>query len=451
MSACFACVALDNSKLIAALPSLARVSHSSPLLQRTIVEASLVVYASLLLLGGSLSDRFGARRVLLLGLCAFAAASVLGAAVGWGPWLIVARACSGAATACVTPATLATLKHAFAERERPMAIAVWTASFSVGAALGPLLAGLLVPLGGLGLVLLANVPPLALCAWGSLRLVPRDLPRRDQPLDVRGACLCLAAAVASLLAILSGPSQGWLSLWVFCNAGFAGLCLLWARSWLRRAQHPLVDLSLFTEVRFARALLLIFLGYFAYSGVSFVLAQYLQLGREKGPFYSGLMSLPLSGSMLLGTLLAPRLVLRLGAARALGLSLGAGLSGALLLVCASYTQSDLLLCVALSPFGAGCGSAFANATDLILGSIDPERAATAAALSESAFEFGGVLGIAALSTLLGGTTISNQRLAELAPRSLGAAALAMFLAWSMARQLSRSVAQRATPSACSDP
>src|SRR4051794_10947166 len=157
MSACFACVALDNSKLVAALPVLARESGAGPVLQRWAVEASLLVYASLLLLGGSLSERFGARRMLLLGLCGFACASVAGAVAGFGNWLIAARACSGAATACVTPATLATLKHSFDERERPTAIAVWTASFSVGAALGPVLAGLLVTRGGLMPVLLSNL------------------------------------------------------------------------------------------------------------------------------------------------------------------------------------------------------------------------------------------------------------------------------------------------------
>lgn len=90
MSACFACVALDNSKLVAALPALSRTSLVAPALQRWTVEAGLLVYASLLLLGGALSERFGPRRVLLLGLCGFAAASVLGASSGWGYGLIAA-------------------------------------------------------------------------------------------------------------------------------------------------------------------------------------------------------------------------------------------------------------------------------------------------------------------------------------------------------------------------
>lgn len=451
MSACFACVALDNTKLVAALPTLARVSGAGPLLQRWTVEASLLVYGSLLLLGGSLSERFGPRQMLLFGLCGFGAASLAGAFAGWGYPLIASRACSGAATACMTPATLATLKHSFDERERPTAIAIWTASFGVGAALGPVLAGLLVARGGLSAVLLANLPPIAFCAWGSLRLVPADLPRHDRPLDFRGAGLCLTAAACCLFAVLSGPSQGWLAREVISSAlGGAGALLL-ALNCLRRARHPLFDLSLFAETRVAKALLVIFLGYFAFSGVSFVLAQYLQLARAKGALLAGILTLPLTSSLLVGTLLAPWLMLRWRPERALWFSLCAALCGALLLAYASYGQSDPLLCAALVPFGAGCGSAFANATELILGAVTRERAATAAALSESAFEFGGVVGIAVLSTLLGNSSLTQTTVADLAPGALWAAALAVLLALLVAIRLSRE-AERAlvTPSVCSD-
>ncbi|HEY0466484.1 MAG TPA: MFS transporter, partial [Polyangiaceae bacterium] len=411
-----------------------------------------LVYASLLLLGGSLSERFGARRVLLLGLCGFGGASLVGGFAGWGYPLLAARACSGAATACMTPATLATLKRSFDDRERPAAIAIWTASFSVGAAAGPVLTGLLIARGaGLGALLLANIPPIALCAWGSLRLVPIDLPRPERRLDFRGAALCLSAAACALFAILAGPSHGWLSPGVVSSAALAAGSLLWARHWLRRARQPLIDLSLFSQPRFSKALLVIFLGYFAFSGVSFVVAQYLQLARAKTAFDSGLLTLPLAGSMLAGTLFAPRLMLRLRPERALAFSLCAALFGALLLARASDAQSDLLLCCALFPFGAGCGSAFANATELTLGFVSQERAATAAALSESAFEFGGVLGIAVLSSLLGNASLVRATVSERAPRALWLAALALLCALFVALRLSRSASARATPSVCSDP
>jgi len=451
MSASFACVALDNSKLVAALPALARERGTSPVFQHWTVEANLLVYASLLLLGGSLSERFGARRMLLLGLCGFAGTSLLAAFSGWGYGLLAARACTGIATACVTPATLATLKHAFDDRERPTAIAIWTATFGAGAALGPVLAGLLVHHGGLRAVLLANVPPIALCAWGSLRLVPEGLPRHELPLDFRGALLCLGAAASGLFTILSGPSHGWLSPTVGASAMLSLACLLLARRWLSRAPHPLIDLSLFTEARFVTALLVIFLAYSAFSGDAFVLAQYLQLARAKTALHSGLMTLPLTGSLLLGTLLAPRSMLRVGPERALKFSLGAAFMGASLLAGAGYVQNDLLLCIALVPFGLGCGSAFANATDLILGSVSQARAATAAATSESAFEFGGVLGIAVLSTLLASVPSAEADLAGQAPRALAIGALAVLSAWFVSYRASRIAADGATRNECSSP
>jgi DHA2 family multidrug resistance protein-like MFS transporter len=451
LSASFSCIALDNSKLVAALPALARVGDVTPSLQHWTVEVGLLVYASLLLLGGSLSERFGPRRMLLLGLCGFGCASLAGALAGSGYPLLAARACSGAATACITPATLAALKHAFTDRERPTAIAVWTASFGVGMAIGPLLAGLLVTHGGLRLVLLANLPPLALCTWGSLVLVPADLPRRDLPLDFRGASLCLVAAACCLFAILNGPSHTWHSLEVLGSAVVGAGSLALARCWLRRARHPLFELSLFAEAGFSSALLVIFLGYFAFSGGSFVVAQYLQLARAKAAFQAGLMSLPLAGSLLLGTLVAPRLQLRCGAQRSLLFSLCTACSGLSLLAYASGGRSDLLLCVALLPFGAGSGSTFATATELSLGAVTPERAAIAAALSESAFEFGGVLGIAVLSTLLGSASFTQISVSALAPRALWSAASSLLLALLVAIRWCRPAAARTTPSVCSDP
>ena len=436
MSACFACIALDNSKLVAALPTLARVSQASPELQRWLVEASLLVYASLLLIGGSLSERFGPRRMLLTGLLGFLLASLAGALSPSFHWLIAARAASGASTACVTPAALATIKHSFDEGERPRALAIWTASFGIGAALGPVCAGLLVLHGGLALVLLANLPPLALCIWGSSRLVAKDLPRRAVPLDWLGAALCLATAGSFLFALLSGPTHGWFAPEVAFSALGSGLLGALALLWLRRARHPLFELSLLSELRVSRALLVILLGYFAFSGVSYVVAQYLQIARALSAFSAGLLSLPLSTSMLFGTLAAPRSIGRWGTERALSLSLVLASVGAVLLALASSTESDALLCFALLSFGAGLGNAFAIATELALGSVAHERAATAAAVSESAFELGGVLGVAVLSTLLGALSVTRESLAQSAPRALWAGALAVSCALLVALSLS---------------
>lgn len=143
-------------------------------------------------------------------------------------------------------------------------------------------------------------------------------------------------------------------------------------------------------------LVVILLAYLAFSGASFAVAQYLQVVRAHAPSVASWLNLPLPLAMLLGTLSAPRLSSRLGPGRVLGVSLRIALGGAVLVAIACCAQSDLGLCAALVPFAAGAGGAFANATQVILSLAPPERAGSAAAISETAFELGGVLGIALL-------------------------------------------------------
>ncbi len=426
MSACFACVALDNTKLVAALPTLARQSRADPGLLRWVVEASLLFYASLLLLGGSLSERFGPRRMLLIGLAIFGGASIVGALSAPSLLgLIGSRSALGAGAACMTPATLATLKHTFSEQERPRAIAVWTSSFGVGASAGPVLAGALLRGGGMPAVLLANLPLVVLCAVGSWQLVPRDLPRRALPLDWFGALLCLLAAGSVLFTLLTGPSRGWLVPQVALAALAAVVLTAAAVAWVRRAPNPVLDPVLFVQARFVRALLVILLGYFAFSGVSFVVAQYLQVARGRSALSAGLLNVPLPASLLVGTLLAPRLMLRFRAERALFFSLALALAGCVLLTCGAYARNELFLCLALVPFGGGSGSAFATATDLTLGSVPAERGASAGAVSESAFELGGAFGVAVLSTVLASSALTHDGMAGSAPRALWVGGVAL--------------------------
>jgi MFS family permease len=437
LSGCFACVALDSTKMVAALPTLARESSADPALLKWVVEASLLVYASLLLLGGSLAERFGARRLLLVGLVLFGLGS-FGAALTNSPlMLLVWRAVVGVGAAGITPATLATLKHSFNEQERPRAIAIWTASFGVGATAGPVSAGVLLDLGGFSAVLLANVPFAALGFVGAYRLVSASLPRRNVPIDVTSTLLAFALGACLLFGLLDAPMRGWSApavLGAFAAAAVLGVVLV---AWQGRAAYPLLDPALFRVRRFPFALLVILLGYFAFSGTAFVVAQYLQLARGFAAFQAGLLLMPLALSLLVGTLLAPAAMQRFGAERALLGSLVLAGLGALVLLAASRGPSDWVLVLGLIPFGAGAGGTFANATEMTLGSVSEERAGTAAAINESAFEFGGVLGIALLGTLLGSSTVASELTAN-APRALWAGVLAVVAAFSVALMLSRS-------------
>jgi MFS transporter, DHA2 family, multidrug resistance protein len=391
----FACVALDNSKLALAVPTLARALRATPgvgLDVRWIVEANLVVYTALLLVGGAASERIGARRASMFGLGLFMAGSCAAAAAGSTLALFAARAVVGAGAALMTPASLAGIQQAFQGADRARAIAIWTASFAAAMALGPLIGGVLLERWGFSALMVSHVPLAALSLYGVFEFVPAGAAPERQ----------------------SG------------------------------SRPPLGDpdpferrLGLLSIAPFRRALLVILLSYFAFSGLGFAIAQYWQVVRLHAPSAASLWNLPQPLALLAGTLAAPALMRRWGTSRALAGSLAVAFIGAVLVTVGAFLQSDLALCVALVPFAAGAGSAFPNATEAIASIAPPARAGTAAALSETAFELGGVLGIGALGTPFHGSSG--------APAPAGAAAWAGAAA-ALAFALASSLTAGLTPS-----
>lgn len=250
----------------------------------------------------------------------------------------------------------------------------------------------------------------------------------NAPLDLPGVALGFGATLCVLVALLGGVHQGAQALAAAAGVGGYALLVLWQR----RARHPMLDPELFRRPAFRGTLLVILLGYLAFSGLSFAVVQHLQRVRQHAPAVASLLNLPLPLGLLGGTLLAPRLMARAGAERALAIGLGTALVGALLVGIGCAIENDFALCVALVPFAAGAGSAFANATARVLGAAPAERAGSAAAISESAFELGGVLGIALLGTRLG--ALPGARGASAA--ALGAA-LALAAALSVSRRALR--------------
>ncbi len=426
LSLSFACVALDNTKLVLAVPTLTReleaISPFAGVAVKWVVEANLVVYASLLLLGGALSERLGARRVLLAGLGTFVVGSILSASAGSTLALCAGRAAVGLGAALLVPASLAAIEHMFGARGRARAVSVWTGSFAAAAALGPVLGGVLLERWGWRALMLANVPFALLGLAGVVELVPRTLPRRGAPLDPLGTALGFVAIVSLLVGLLGGVGQAAAVLALGTAAVACSALVLWQR----RAPHPMLDAALFRRPAFRRTLVVILLAYLAFSGSSFAVAQYLQGVRAHAPTVAGLMTLPLSVAMLAGTLLAPLGMRRLGAQRALDASLGLALVGALLVSAACYLQSDVALGAALVPLAAGAGGAFSNATQRVLGSAPPERAGSAAAVGETAFELGGVLGVALLGTRLGSLDTGGSGASLAAAGGALALALALF-------------------------
>lgn len=432
----FGLVALDNTKLVAAMPTLARLHGESAALH-WVVESGLLVYASLLLLGGSLAERFGARRMLLVGFALFGAGSLGAAWVDSVPGLVALRVVTGSGAALITPSTLATVKHLFDARERPVAISVWTAAYGVFATAGPLVSGWVLARFQPPAVLLVNVPLATLAFVLAARLVPRDLPRRDVPLDVTSALLAFTGTAALLFAILEAPALGFRAGPVLLAAGTALAFYGALAFWQTRAKNPLLDPALLREPRFRYPLGVVLLGYLAFSGTAFVLTQAFQVARGYTAFDAGIFTTPLTLSLLTGTLLAPVVMSRLGAMPALLASTLLAGAGAALLALGSGGAGDLALSLLEIPFGLGCGCTFVNATEFVLGVAPSERAGTAAAVNEGAFEFGGVLGVAVLGAALGSPLLPHVAFAANATSALWIGGLSLAFAVGLVLRLRR--------------
>jgi MFS transporter, DHA2 family, multidrug resistance protein len=407
---------MDLEVLYLAIPSLTAdlKPTSSQLLWITDVYGFLL--AGLLLTMGTLGDRIGRRRLLLIGAGAFGAASLLAAFSQSAGMLIAARAVLGVAGATLAPSTLALISNMFLDpAQRAFAIGVWVTCFSAGAAVGPLAGGVLLQFFWWGSVFLLAVPVMALL----LLLGPTLLPEFRDPdagrLDFVSAGMSLAAVLAAIYGLkrIAQSGLGWEPV-IFVLAGLA-IGFAFARR-QRGLANPLIDLGLFRVPAFSASLLVNTLGIFVVAGMFLFIAQYLQLVLGFSPLVAGLWSLPSAGGLIAGSLLAAPLARRVSPAKAVvgGLALAAvGLGG--------LTQvgetSGLAIVVGCSVvFSLGIAAVVPLTTDIIVGSAPPEKAGAASGISETGTELGGALGIALLGSL--GVAIYRNKVADTLPTGL---------------------------------
>ena len=390
---------MDLTVLHLAVPALSADLRPSSAELLWIIDIYGFLVAGLLVPMGTLGDRIGRRRLLLLGAVAFGLTSLLAAFSTSAGMLIASRAVLGLAGATVAPSTLSLIRTMFLDpRQRTVAIGWWITSYSVGAAIGPLLGGLVLEVFWWGAVFLLAVPVMALLVVLGPRLLPeyRD-PAAGWP-DLVSAVLSLGAVLAVIFGLkqLAQDGPGWLP-FLSIVAGLAvGIVFVRRQG---RLSDPLLDLRLFRVPAFSAALATYGLGIFIMFGGFLFLPQYLQLVLGLSPLEAGLWTVPWAGAFFVGSNLTPRLAGRVRPAvvMAAGLTLGAvGLAA----VTRFDAASGLALFVAATvAFGLGLAPVFTLTTDLIIGSAAPERAGAAAGLSETAAEFGGALGIALFGSL----------------------------------------------------
>src|SRR5919204_1598668 len=289
---------LDTMIVNVALPSLVRELHASNTQLQWIVDAYNLVFASLLLAAGSLSDRVGRKGMLLAGLAVFGLASVAGGLTSTPGQLIVARSVMGLGAAMIFPATLSLISNVFTERsERAQAIGLWGASVGAAFALGPLAGGWLLEHFSWASIFLAMAPVAALAAALIALTVPTSRDPQAPKTDRLGLLLSTAGMGLLTYTIIEAPDQGWASPRTLVGFALAAGLLGAFIAWQRRAAEPLLDVGLFRNLRFTAASGSVTIVFFALAGFIFMVTQFLQFLTGYGPLSTGVRQLPVAVSV----------------------------------------------------------------------------------------------------------------------------------------------------------
>ncbi|MGD0067830.1 MAG: MFS transporter [Streptosporangiaceae bacterium] len=392
-------VVIDNTILNTALPTLARVLHAGTSSLQWISDAYTLCFAALLIPAGALGDRYGRRLSLLGGLATFALGSAAAAFASGTGMLIGARVLMGLGAAFVMPATLSILNAVFPPKERPQAIAAWSAVTGIGIVIGPTLGGLLLSHFWWGSVFLINIPLVAIALAGVLLTVPETAEPGGHRLDIGGAVLIGGALVAIVDAIIEAPGRGWTGTATLAEIG-AGLAALAVFAWWElRIAHPLIDLRIFASRAFSTAAASVTVIFFALFGSLFVLTQYLQLVHGYSPLSAGLRALPFAlaiGALSpLSAILARRFGTRLVISAGMAL-MGLGL---LDLSTAGVHTAYPPIALAVAVMGAGMGLVMAPASTTIMTTVPAHQAGAGSAINDTIREVGGALGIAIVGSL----------------------------------------------------
>ncbi len=401
---------MDLTVLNLAVPALSADLRPSSTELLWIIDIYGFLVAGSLITMGTLGDRIGRRRLLLIGAVAFGVGSVVAAFSTTALMLIASRALLGIAGATLAPSTLSLIRNMFHDpAQRTVAIGVWISSYSAGAAIGPLIGGVLLEHFWWGSVFLISVPVMLLL----IVLGPVLLPEFRDPgagrLDLISAALSLGGVLSVIYGLkrVAETARPWPGI-LFVIVG-VGTAVVFVRR-QHALPHPLLDLGLFRSRAFTAALATYSLGTFVAFGVYVFIGQYLQLVVGLSPLQAGLWTAPFALAFIVGSLVTPAIVRRVSPRWVMtaGLSLAAVGFGVIALV--DSTSGLALLVTGLVAYSLGLAPVFTLSNDVVIGCAPPERAGAAAALSETGSELGGALGIALLGSL--GTALYRDRMSD---------------------------------------
>ncbi|KAA2256923.1 MFS transporter [Solihabitans fulvus] len=394
-------LAIDMTALHLAIPGLIKDLNPSSTQVLWIADSYGFALAGLLVTMGNLGDRFGRKRLLLTGTVAFAVASALTAGASTPEMLIAARALLGIAGATIMPSTLSLVRNVFTDpKERMAAVGISSGVVGAGIGLGPVISGAILDHFWWGAVFLINVPIMAAVFVAGLVVLPESRNPNPGRVDALSVPLSILGVVGIVYAIKEAARGGVGQTQVLVAAvlGVAGLAVFLRRQ--TRLAEPLIDVRLFRRAAFSGAIGTNLFAMFAMIAQSLIFAQYFQLVLGWSPLKSGLAGLPASVVAMVGGVLAGKLVGVFGRARLVAIGLALTGVGFLLYMLTGTTPDYPALLAAMLPIGFGMGLALTVTADTVLASVPKERSGAASAISETATELGGALGMAILGSVL---------------------------------------------------
>ncbi|ANP54172.1 DHA2 family multidrug resistance protein-like MFS transporter [Streptomyces griseochromogenes] len=395
-------VALDATVLHVAVPAVTEDLRPGAIELLWIVDIYPLVCASLLILFGTLGDRVGRRRILLLGYALFGVASAVAALAQTAETLILARALLGVGGAMIMPATLSILRQVFPDRrERALAIGIWSAVAAVGAAVGPLLGGFLLEHFWWGAVFLVNIPLMLVSLPVGRMLLPESRGERDGPWDVVGALTAAVGLFGVVLGVkrLGGGEPVASPFTLVPLLVGAALLVFFVRRQGRRP-HPLVDLRMFRRPAFSTSVGCIVLAMLALVGLELIAAQYLQLVLGLSPLETGLRLLPLTIAAMAAGLAGARMLRRFGPRRMVCFGFCLTAAAVVTLTAMGGTDNARLLLFGFVALGFGLETTLFGAYESMLSEAPAEQAGGAAAIGETSYQLGAGIGIALLGSVM---------------------------------------------------
>jgi EmrB/QacA subfamily drug resistance transporter len=393
-------IALDNTILNVAIPSIASQLGADATDIQWIVDAYILVFAALLLTMGSLGDRFGRKRALQAGLALFGVGSLAAGLAQTTEALIAARAFLGIGGAVIMPATLSIISATFPPQERPQAIAIWAAVFGLGVGIGPVIGGLLLERFEWNAVFFVNLPVVIVAIVGGHYFISESKDEHAPPLDLPGVVLSIVGLFALVYGIVEAGAVGWTEPNVLAAFAAAVVFLGAFAWWEARSPNAMLPLELFRNMSFTGANIALALVTFSLLGGVFFLSQYFQSVLGYSPLEAGVRILPQAFMLTIMAALSARISARIGTKITVSVGILVAAIGFFYLaeiIAIDTPYSDIVIGQMI--FAAGLGLSMSPATNSIMGSVPLNKAGVGSAMNDTTRQLGGALGIAVLGTI----------------------------------------------------